>query len=318
MGTYIIRRILQMLLILLLVTLIVFFMVRLLPGDPILMFLSSQDLEKITQEQLDFLKHDLGLDRPMIVQYFEWLGDVSRGDLGKSIITRRDIVDDVKTRLPITFQIGALSFIVSIVIGIPIGVIAAIKRGTWVDNLLTSVGNLGICTPNFWLGILLIYLVGYKAGWLPIFGYVSPFDDPWGNIQHIILPVFVLGTAPIASGLRLTRSSMLEVLRQDYIRTAWSKGLKQQTIIIRHGLKNGLIPVITLKGMTLAAIVGGSVIVETVFSIPGMGRLAVEGLFAKDYTIVQATLLIGAVVTLAANLLVDLSYGWLDPRIRYR
>ena len=261
MGTYIIRRILQMLLILLLVTLIVFFMVRLLPGDPILMFLSSQDLEKITQEQLDFLKHDLGLDRPMIVQYFEWLGDVARGDPGKYIIPRRDIVDDVKTRLPITFQIGALSFIVSIVIGIPIGVIAAIKRGTWVDNLLTSVGNLGICTPNFWLGILLIYLVGYKAGWLPIFGYVSPFDDPWGNIQHIILPVFVLGTAPIASGLRLTRSSMLEVLRQDYIRTAWSKGLKQQTIIIRHGLKNGLIPVITLKGMTLAANVGGSGIV---------------------------------------------------------
>ncbi len=318
MGAYIIRRVLQMILVLLLVTLIVFFMVRLLPGDPILMFLSSQDLEQITQEQVDHLRHELGLDRPMVVQYFEWLGQVARGDLGRSIINRNKIIDDVKRRLPITFQLGLLAFILSIVIGIPVGVIAAVKRGSWLDNLLTSLGNLGICVPSFWLGILLIYLIGYKFELLPIYGYVSPFKDPWGNIQHIIMPVICLGLAPIASGLRLTRSSMLEVLRQDYIRTAWSKGLKQRSIIVGHALKNGLIPVITLKGMTLAAIVGGSVLIETVFSIPGMGRLAVEGLFAKDYTIVQATLLIGGTVTLAANLLVDLSYGWLDPRIRYR
>jgi peptide/nickel transport system permease protein len=307
-----------MILIMLLVTVIVFLMVRLLPGDPILMFLSSQDLEQITQEQIDHLKHELGLDRPMIVQYFDWLGQVSRGDLGRSLINRNKIIDDVKRRLPITFQLGALAFIISIIIGIPVGVIAAVTRGSWLDNLLTSLGNLGICIPSFWLGILLIYMVSYKLDLLPMFGFVSFFKDPWGNIQHIILPVICLGLAPIATGIRLTRSSMLEVLRQDYIRTAWSKGLKQQSVIIGHALKNGLIPVITVKGMTLAAIVGGSVLIETVFSIPGMGRLAVEGLFAQDYSIVQACLLIGGTVTLGANLLVDLSYGWLDPRIRYR
>jgi peptide/nickel transport system permease protein len=318
MGAYIIRRVLQMILILLLVTVLVFFMVRVLPGDPVLMFLSREDLEQITQEQVDHIKHELGLDRPMIVQYFDWLGDVARGDLGRSIVNRNKIIDDVKRRLPITFQLGLIAFILSIIIGIPIGVVAAVKRGTWVDNFLTTLGNLGITIPSFWLGILLIYLFGYKLELLPIYGYVSPFKDPWDNFVHIIMPVLCLGLAPIASGLRLTRSSMLEVLRQDYIRTAWSKGLKERSIIIGHALKNGLIPVITLKGMTLAAIVGGSVLVETVFSIPGMGRLAVEGLFAKDYNIVQACLLIGGTVTLGANLLVDLSYGWLDPRIRYR
>ena len=318
MGTYIIRRVFQMILIMLLVTVIVFLMVRLLPGDPILMFLSSQDLEQITQEQIDHLKHELGLDRPMIIQYFDWLGQVSRGDLGRSLINRNKIIDDVKRRLPITFQLGALAFIISIIIGIPVGVVAAVTRGSWLDNLLTSLGNLGICIPSFWLGILLIYMVSYKLDLLPMFGFVSFFKDPWGNIQHIILPVICLGLAPIATGIRLTRSSMLEVLRQDYIRTAWSKGLKQQSVIIGHALKNGLSPVITVKGMTLAAIVGGSVLIETVFSIPGMGRLAVEGLFAQDYSIVQACLLIGGTVTLGANLLVDLSYGWLDPRIRYR
>ncbi len=318
MGAYIIRRILQMILILVLVTVLVFVMVRLLPGDPILMFLSAQQESQVTQEQLDYLRHQVGIDRPMIVQYFDWLGQVVRGNLGKSIVNQNNIIDDVKHRLPITFQLGALAFIISVIVGIPIGLIAAVKRGTWLDNVLTAFGNLGICVPSFWLGILLIYLISYKLDWLPLYGYVSPTVNILDNIRHIILPVICLSLAPIATDIRMTRSSMLEVLRQDYIRTAWSKGLKQQVVIIKHALKNGLIPVITMKGMTLAAIVGGSVIVETVFSITGMGRLAVEGLFAQDYTIVQACLLISCTVVLCANLIVDLSYGWLDPRIRYR
>ena len=317
MTTYIIRRMLQMILIMLLVTVIVFFMLRILPGDPILMFLSSQDTQQITQEQLDVLRHDLGLDRPMIVQYFDWLGDVAHGDLGKSIANQTPIIDEVKKRMPITFELGLISFIFSIIIGIPLGVISAVKRGTLTDTSLTSMGNLGVCVPSFWLGLLLIYIIGYKFNWLPIYGYVSFAKDPIQNIKDSIMPVICLGLAPIASAVRLTRSSMLEVMRQDYIRTAWSKGLRERTVVIRHALKNGLIPVITLKGMTLATIVGGSVLIETVFSIPGMGRYAVQGLFAKDYTIVQACLLISGTVVLAANLLVDLSYGWLDPRIRY-
>jgi peptide/nickel transport system permease protein len=318
MGTYIIRRVLQMILIMLLVTIIVFLMVRLLPGDPIRMFLSQQDMDVVTPEQVAFLRHQYGLDRPMLIQYFDWLGQIAHGNLGQSIITRRNIIDDVKHRMPITFELGILAFIISNIIGIPLGVIAAVKRGTWLDNLMTGFGNLGICVPSFWLGILLIYVVSYKLDLVPMFGFVSPFTDFWGNIKHIILPVICLGVAPIATDIRMVRSCMLEVLRQDYIRTAWSKGLKQQMVIIKHALKNGLIPVITMKGMTLAAIVGGSVIIEQVFSITGMGRLAVEGLFAHDYPIVQATLLISGIVILGANLLVDLSYGWFDPRIRYR
>jgi peptide/nickel transport system permease protein len=317
MGTYIIRRILQMILVLIILTIIVFLMVRLLPGDPILMYLTTTDLQEITQEQVDIIRHDLGLDRPLIVQYFDWIGNVVTGDLGTSIIHRGKVGDDIKRRLPITLHLGGLAFIISIIIGIPMGVIAAVRRGTWLDSILTSLGNLGITVPVFWLGILLIYAFGLKLDLLPVFGYTSPFKNLALNTKQIILPVFCLAVPPIASAVRLTRSSMLEVMRQDYVRTAWSKGLKEQSVIMRHALKNGLIPVVTLKGISLATIVGGSVLVETVFSIPGMGRLAVEALFSQDYTVVQAVILVTSIVVLAINLLVDLSYVWLDPRVRY-
>jgi peptide/nickel transport system permease protein len=317
MQAYILRRILQMILVLLIVTIIVFFLLRLLPGDPIMMYLSQQDLEEITQEQVDFIKHQLGLDRSLPVQYFNWLGDVLTGDLGSSIITKTQVIKDIKVRLPVTLHLGILAFILSVIIGIPLGVIAAARRGSWIDNVVTAVGNIGITLPSFWLGIILIYIIGYKLEWLPIYGYTSPFKNFWLNTQQIIMPVIVLAAAPIATGVRITRSSMLEVLKQDYIRTAWSKGLTERKVIMKHALRNGLLPVVAMKGMSLVAIVGGSVLVETVFSIPGMGRLAVEGLFSQDYPVVQATLLIVATFTLLMNLLIDLSYGWLDPRIHY-
>jgi len=317
MGTYILRRVLQMILVLLVVTILVFVMVRFLPGDPILMYLSRQDMEEITREQVETIRHDLGLDRPIAVQYVTWLAKALSGDLGNSIIHRGRVIDDIKKRLPITLYIGGLAFCISIIIGLPIGVIAAVRRGTWLDNVLTSIGNLGITIPVFWLGILLIYLFGLKLRLLPIFGYTSPLKNFWLSTQQILMPVFCLSVPPIASAVRLTRSSMLEVLRQDYVRTAWAKGLREGVIITRHALKNGLIPVVALKGMTLAYIVGGSVLIETVFSIPGMGRLAVEALFSQDYTVVQGVMLISGIVVLGTNLLIDLSYGWLDPRIRY-
>ena len=306
-----------MILVLLIITVIVFLMVRLLPGDPILMYLTSSDLEEITQEQVDAIRHDLGLDRSLFIQYVDWIAGVATGDLGNSIIHRGKVGDDIKRRLPITLHLGFLAFIISIVIGIPMGVIAAVRRGTWLDNVLTSLGNLGITIPIVWLGILLIYAFGLKLDLLPVYGYTSPFKDFALNTQQIILPVFCLAVPPIASAVRLTRSSMLEVMRQDYVRTAWSKGLRERSVIMRHALKNGLIPVVTLKGMSLAAIVGGSVLVETVFSIPGMGRLAVEGLFSQDYAVVQAVILVTSIVVLTVNLIIDLSYGWLDPRVRY-
>jgi peptide/nickel transport system permease protein len=306
-----------MILVLLIVTIIVFLMVRLLPGDPILMYLTSSDLEEITQERVDAIRHDLGLDRSLLVQYIDWIGNVVTGDLGNSIIHRGKVGDDIKRRLPITLHLGGLAFIISIVIGIPMGVVAAVRRGTWLDNVLTSLGNLGITIPVFWLGILLIYAFGLKLDWLPVFGYTSPFKDFVQNTRQIILPVVCLAVPSVASAVRMTRSSMLEVMRQDYVRTAWSKGLRERAVIIRHALKNGLIPVVTLKGVTLTVIVGGSVLVETVFSIPGMGRLAVEGLFSQDYAVVQAVILVVGTLVLFINLLIDLSYGWLDPRVRY-
>lgn len=306
-----------MILILIIVTAVVFLMVRLLPGDPILMYLTRQDMESFTVEQVDKLRHDLGLDRPIIVQYVNWVSDVVTGDLGNSIILRRPVMDDIKQRLPITLHLGLLAFTISILIGIPGGIVAAVRRGGWLDQVITTVGNLGITIPIFWLGILLIYLFGLKLGWLPIYGYTSPFKDFWLNMKQVIMPVFCLAVPPISSTLRLTRSSMLGVMRQDYIRTAWSKGLRERVVILRHALKNGLIPVITLKGITIVIILGGSVFIETVFNIPGMGRLAVEGLRAQDYPVVQGVILFIAIVVTTSNLLVDLSYGLLDPRIRY-
>jgi peptide/nickel transport system permease protein len=317
MLAYILRRLLQMILVLVIVTLIVFFLIRLLPGDPIMMYLSQQDVEEITQEQVDFIKHELGLDRSLPIQYFSWVGHVLTGDLGDSIITKTPVVKQIKVSLPITLHLGMLAFILSIIVGIPMGVFAAAKRGTWIDNIVTAVGNIGITLPSFWLGIVLIYLIGYKLEWLPIYGYTSPFKNFWLNTQQIIMPVVVLAAAPIATGLRITRSSMLEVLHQDYIRTAWSKGLRERNIVMKHALRNGLLPVVAMKGMSLVAIVGGSVLVENVFSIPGMGKLATTALFSQDYPIVQACLLIVATFTLLMNLLIDLSYGWLDPRVRY-
>lgn len=317
MAAYIIRRLLQMILVLAIVTLIVFILVRLLPGDPIMMYLSRADIDEITPEQIEFTKKQLGLDRSLPVQYVSWLGDIVTGDLGKSIITRTPVINEIKQRLPITMHLGLLAFLLSVVVGIPIGVIASIRRGSWIDNVFTGLGNLGITLPSFWLGIILIYLFGYKLQWLPLFGYTSPFKDFWRNTQEIIMPVLVLAAAPIATGVRITRSSMLEVLRQDYVRTAWSKGLRERKIILKHALRNGLLPVVAMKGMSLVAIVGGSVLVETVFNIRGMGKLAVDGLFSQDYPVVQGVLIVVAAFTLLMNLLIDLSYGWLDPRVRY-
>jgi peptide/nickel transport system permease protein len=317
MANFIIRRLFQILLVLLLVTLLVFLLVRLLPGDPILMYMTQQNMQILSQEQIDSMRQELGLDRNIAVQYADWLWHVVRGDLGQSIISHTSVSQEIAQRLPVSAYICGIAFVIGTLIGVPLGVIAAVRRGRWLDNLLTGFGNLGITIPTFWLGILLIYLFGMKLNWLPIIGYVSPLENFGSSIQHIILPVICLALAPIAGDIRMARSTMLEVMRQDYIRTAWSKGLRERSVIIRHALKNGLIPVVTLKGMGLAGIVGGSVIIEQVFSIPGIGRMAINGLLSQDYSVVQGMMLIVGATVLLCNLLVDVSYGWLDPRIRY-
>ncbi len=317
MTTFLIRRLLQALVVLLLVTVVVFFTMRLLPGDPILMVLLSTQMEEITEEQLDTLRHEHGLDRPMIVQYFDWLGGVCRGDLGVSILQRTPVSGELMRRLPITLHLGILAFIISAFIGIPAGIICAIRRGTWIDTTVTILANLGITVPTFWLGIILIYFFSLNLGWLPVMGYTSPFDDFWLSTRQIIMPVMCMAVFPIASEARQTRSSMLEVMHRDYIRTAWSKGIKERMVVIRHALKNALIPVITLKGMSIGMIIGGAVLIETVFNIPGMGRLAVASVLNQDYQYVQGIILIIAVVIVLGNLLTDIVNGWMDPRIRY-
>jgi peptide/nickel transport system permease protein len=318
MTAYILRRLIQSVIVFFLITVLIFVVMRLLPGDPIFMIISKASAQTATVMQLDVLRHEYGLDRSMMVQYFDWLGGVFHGDFGLSILTNTDIRQELFRRLPITLHLGILALIISFILGIPAGVICAVRRGTWIDTVVTSLANIGITIPVFWLGVVLIYFFALKLGWLPVFGYTSPFTDFWLNTKQIIMPVFCLAISIVAAIARQARSSMLEVMRQDYIRTAWSKGLKERAVIIKHGLKNGLIPVMVLIGLGLSGIVGGSVLVETVFAVPGMGRMAVEAMGNSDYPVIQGVVLVFAVMVLLTNLIVDLSYGWLDPRVQYK
>jgi peptide/nickel transport system permease protein len=317
MATYIVRRILQAILTLIILILIVFLAMRLLPGDPILIYVSQQNIKNVTEEQLQDLRHKYGLDKPISMQFVDWVSKAARGDLGTSISYNSQVTDDIKQRLPVSIYLGLLGFILSSLIGIPAGIIAAVRRGRWPDHVITSIGNLGMTIPIFWLGVLLIYVFGLKLDILPVFGFTSPFTDFGMSTKQIILPIVCLAVPSIAGDIRLVRSSMLEVMRQDYIRTAWAKGLKEDVLIFRHALRNGIIPIVTMKGMTLATILGGQVFIETIFNIPGMGRLAVASVTSKDYAEVQGIMLIVGMAVLLVNLIVDLSYGWLDPRVRY-
>lgn len=299
------------------VSIMVFFAMRFLPGDPILMLITPVESREFTEQQIADLEHEFGLDRPIVVQYFSWVGNLFQGDLGVSIIDRAPVSEKIFKALPITLHIGLLAFIVGVVIGIPAGVICAVKRGTLTDTVITTLSNLGITIPIFWLALILIYVFGLYLGWLPVKGYTSPFTDFGMSTKQIILPIICLALFPIASNARQTRSAMLEVMRQDYIRTAWSKGLKERVVIVSHALKNGLIPVINLAGISLSLIIGGTVIIEQVFNIPGMGRLTYTAILNQDYPYVQGVILIIAIGVSLINLLVDLVCAWLDPRIKY-
>ncbi len=317
MGTYIVRRLIMALVVLVLVTILVFLCMRLLPSDPIQLMLTSTQQASYTDEQIAYFRHEAGLDRPLPVQYISWVNGVIHGDLGTSLISHLPVSREILHRIPITLHIGFLSFVIGIILGIPAGVLCAVRRGTYVDTVITTLANIGITVPTFWIGVMMIYLFGLYWGWLPIQGYTSPFDNLWMNMRELVMPVFCLALYPIAGIARQTRSSMLEVMRQDYIRTAWSKGLRENSIVIRHALKNGIIPVVTLLGMNLSMILGGSVIVEQVFNIPGIGRLAIQSITNQDYPYIQGIILIITVCILLINLVTDLAYGYLDPRIRY-
>jgi peptide/nickel transport system permease protein len=317
MTTFIFRRLIQSFIVIIIISILIFLIMHLLPGDPILLVVTQEQYTNTTPEQIAALRHKFGLDKPLVLQYFDWAGKVLRGDLGISIIDHVTVSSAIGRRIPITLHIGALAFILSIIVGIPLGIISAVRRGRWMDTVATIFANVGITIPNFWLGILMAYVFALKLHWLPVFGYTSPLDNFVLNTKQLIMPVICLSIFSLASSARQTRSSMLEVLRQDYVRTAWSKGINEKTVVFKHTLKNALIPVVTLSGMSLGHILSGSVLIETVFNIPGMGRLMVDSILNKDYPIVQGEILIIATVILLVNLLVEISYGWLDPRIRF-
>jgi peptide/nickel transport system permease protein len=316
--TYIIRRLVMALVVLIFVTLIVFFVMRLLPGDPLIIYVGqNSQLQAMPEEQIEVLRHQYGLDKPLIEQYFRWIGGITHGDFGESIYYHEKVGKLLTERYPKTLYLGTLSLIFGGITGILVGLWAGIRRGKWPDRIVTPLTYIGITVPVFWLGILMIYFFALKLHWLPTSGYTPVFTDFVLSTRQLVMPVFCLSLFSIAANARQMRSSMLETISQDYIRTAWAKGLSERVIIIKHAMKNSLIPVITLIGLSVGMIFGGSVLVETVFAIPGVGRLLVSSIFGQDYIVVQGITFVISVSILLINLLVDLSYGWFDPRIRY-
>jgi peptide/nickel transport system permease protein len=317
MGAFIVRRLLQGVIILVLVSIIVFFSMRLLPGDPILLIVTSSEWNEFTELEMEKLRHQYGLDRPIYIQYVNWISKFVTGDFGVSILNHRPVRNEILKRGLVSLHIGLLSFIFGNLIGIPIGIIAAIRRGKWADTVVTVIANIGMTIPSFWLGFLLVYLFGLQLSWLPTMGYISPFEDFWLNLKQVIMPVTCLVVFPISGTARQIRSSLIEVMHQDYIRTAWSKGINERVVVTKHALKNAIIPIVTLAGMHLSIIIGGSVLIETVFNIPGMGYLLVSSVSNQDYPYVQGITMIIGISIVLINIVVDIIYGYLDPRIHY-
>ena len=317
MTTYILRRLIQAVLIVLLVSMAVFLMIRLLPGDPLLIYLNDNELKALSAEEMQILRAQFGLDKSIPEQYVNWVAAMFRGDFGESLIRRVPVVEIIAQRMPVTISLSIFAVLASTFLGLLFGVIAALRRGSWLDIAVTSLANLGIATPSFWIALILMYVVSFKLGWLPLEGYVSPFKDFGGAVSHMVLPVSLLAMEGIAGLARLTRTQMLEVARQDYIRTAYAKGLRENIIIIRHMLKNAMVPIVGSLGMRFRSIFGGSVIIETIFNIPGMGRQSIEAIFGQDYAVIQALALIAAILVVFVNLVVDIAYTWVDPRIKF-
>ncbi len=312
MTEFLIQRSLISLVTLFLITVIVFAGVRMIPGDPARVMAGTE----ADAAGLEEIRQRYGLRDPLPVQYVKWVSRALRGDLGESIRTREPVLRLVAQKLPITLQLSAYSLLIALLIAVPVGVLAAVRRNTAWDYVASSVSLCGLSIPNFWLGIMLILLLSVRLQWLPASGFVSPFEDPWGNTQRLLMPALVLGSAAAAVLMRQTRNSMIEVLSADYIRTAYAKGLRTGIVVFRHAIRNGLIPVITIFGLQLGALIGGAVVTEQIFVVPGFGRLILEAVFTRDYPIVQGVVLITASAYVLVNLLVDVSYSLLNPRIR--
>jgi peptide/nickel transport system permease protein len=314
MFNFLVRRALISVVTLIVISLIVFTGVRMIPGDPARV-MGGTDADPAGLEEI---RQKYGLNDPIVVQYLRWVGLAVRGDLGESIRTRESVVLTVARKLPITIELAFLAVLVALAIAIPAGIFSAVRRNTIWDLVASAVSLCGISIPSFWLGIMLIMLFAVRLGWLPASGFVPFWQQPFGNLQRMVMPAFVLGVGLAAVLMRQTRNSMIEVLSADYIRTAYSKGLAGRVVILRHAIRNGLIPVVTILGLQMGALMGGAVVTEQIFVVPGFGRLIVESVFTRDYPLVQGVVLITASSYVLINLLVDASYSLLNPRIRIR
>ena len=317
MGAYIARRSIHALIVIIIVSIIVFLLLRALPGDPILMLIAQNTDIEWTPEMIEDLRTQRGLNNSLPMQYFQWFSKMIRGDFGKSIMHNYDIGDQLKSKVVVSMMLGMCAFVVGFVVGPLLGIISAIRRGKMLDNIMTLFANIGITAPQFWVAILLIFLFSMRLELLPIYGYTLPWIDLGMSIRQSILPIFVTALGPIASSCRQMRSSVLEILGEDYVRTAWAKGMNERKVLLKHVLKNSLMPIVTMQGQSLRGIIGGSVVVERVFVIPGMGKFMVDAMQGRDYTVVQSVTVIMTAVVVLSNLIVDLLYGWIDPRIQY-
>jgi len=309
MLKYILKRIFLVFFVVIGVTIVTFSTMHFAPGDPAQVIAVARYGDDLTQEQIDWVRVTEGFDSPVYIQYLKWIEHVSRLDLGRSLVTSHDILGEITARLPATFKLAISSFVISLCIAIPAGIISAVRKNTIIDHLCMSGALLGVSIPNFWLGLLLIWLFSLTLHLFPSYGY--------GGGEHLVLPAITLGTSMAAITTRLTRSSMLDVLNQEYIVTAKAKGLDEKTILLRHALKNAMLPVITFAGLQLGFLLGGAVIVETIFAWPGIGKLLVDSIYARDFAMVQGCVLFIAVIFAFTNLIVDITYAFLDPRIRY-
>jgi len=310
---FVARRLVATVPVLVLVSLGVFLLIHLVPGDPVDVML-GESLDPVAREAL---RKELGFDQPVYIQYVNWLGHVVQGDLGRSIRTHQTVVDNVAQRLRPSLELAVSAMLIALIIAIPLGILTATHRNSRVDTLGTGFVLFGVCMPNFVLALLLIFVFGVSLHWLPIASYTDPLQDPLAGLKALLLPSLTLGMALAAVIARTLRSSLLETLTEDYVKTARAKGLAESAVIAKHVLKNALIPVVTVIGLQFGTLIGGAVITEYIFALPGVGRLVVDAVFARDYPLVQGVVLVITVGFIASNLVVDIVYGWLDPRIRY-
>ena len=312
MARFLIKRLASAFVVLVLVSLMSFAIIWLVPGDPTAAFLDTS----ATPEQVERLRRELGLDQPVIVQMLDWYGRILHGDLGHSILLNRSVTAAILERLPVTLSLAGIALVLALMTGVLAGIVAAVNHNRWPDQVVMTAALIGLSVPDFWLGIMLILLLAVKLGLFPTGGYVPLSEDPLGWLASIFMPAMTLAVIQVGFIARMTRASMLEVLNQDFIRTADAKGLKLTEIMLRHGLPNALVPVLTVAGIVAGALLGGAVIIEQVFSIPGVGRLIIGGILSRDYPVIQGGLLLLAVIYLAVNLAVDILYAAVDPRVR--